>query len=180
MRARHEPPTGDIPDDNPDDAESSDAAKWAEIVAELGDLDADDTRPTSDDADDSDASTSPHVTYRVAPWVSDTRPAGGPPLDGRDWDGTDQIDRAESDVDDAEHFQPPDPGPVFGGDPLLTLAWVAAAGTPMFLLVLLVIGQGATPLVGRIAAGVFVAGCALLVWRMPHRRDDDDDPGAVV
>ena len=35
-------------------------------------------------------------------------------------------------------------------------------------------------IVARVTAVVVVASCAFLVWRMPHRRDDDDDPGAIV
>ena len=178
MPARRDPPTGDVPDDNAAGADPSDEARWAEIVAELGDLESDGHFRAEDDAA---ADPSRPVTYPVAPWVSDTRSGHGTPLTGRDWDGTDQIDHAESEVDDAEHFQPPDPGPVLSGNPLLTLAWGGAVGAPILLLVLLVIGQGTHHLVAQIAAGVFVASCAVLIWRMPPRRNDDDgDNGAVV
>ena len=34
---------------------------------------------------------------------------------------------------------------------------------------------------GQIGLGLFVAGLGVLIWRMPHQRDPDDDgPGAVV
>ena len=76
---------------------------------------------------------------------------------------------------------PPDPGPVLGGDPLLTMAWFAAAGMPIFLLVVLVAWRDAPAALVQAARVVFVIGVAVLVWRMPHRRDpDDDDTGAVV
>lgn len=176
MSARHDPPTGDDPDANTPGAEPSDEARWAEIVAELGDLGTD----LPDLTDDDGGTTAPSaVTYPVAPWVSDTRSSRTPPT-GRDWDGTDQIDRAEEEVDAAEHFVPSDPGPVLGGNPLLTLAWVGAVGAPILLLVLVTVAQGAPAIIGRIALGVFGVSVALLVWRMPTHRDDDDGPGAVV
>jgi hypothetical protein len=50
----------------------------------------------------------------------------------------------------------------------------------VLLLVLVVVGESVPAIVARVTAVVFVASCAFLVWRMPHRRDDDDDPGAVV
>ncbi|MCR6494220.1 hypothetical protein [Cellulomonas sp. P24] len=178
MPARHDPPPGDTPEDHSSEEDSSDEARWAEIVAELGDLGIDEDAL---DEDDDDPGSSPRVTYRVAPGVPDNRPGSSPAFTGRDWDGTAQIDRAESEVDDDEHFVPPDPGPIFSGNPALTLAWIGAAGGAILLLVLVVIGGSVPAIVARVTAGVFVASCAFLVWRMPHRRDhDDDDPGAVV
>ncbi|HUX70868.1 MAG TPA: hypothetical protein VMV41_10190 [Cellulomonadaceae bacterium] len=177
MPARHDPPTGDTPEDRSSEEDSSDEARWAEIVAELGDLGIDE-HDLDEDGDDPGSSS--RVTYRVAPGVPDNRPGATPPLSGRDWDGTAQIDRAESEVDDAEHFVPPDPGPILSGNPALTLAWIGAAGGAILLLVLVVAGGSVPAIVARVTAVVFVVSCAFLVWRMPHRRDDDDDPGAVV
>lgn len=154
-------------------------AAWASIVAQLDDLrdldlglgdDADPgtRRPAGDDA----------------PGDEPARAAGaaGPVvLSGRDWDGTAQYDEAEDAVDDHEHFVPPDPGPVLGGDPLLTMAWVAVAAAPLLLLVVALGWRDAPTLLVRGALVVFVAAVGLLVWRMPHRRDpSDDDTGAVV
>ena len=102
-------------------------------------------------------------------------------MTGRDWDGTAQMDAAEAFDDAEEHFVAPDPGPVLGGDPLLTMAWFAAAGMPVLLLVVVVAWPGAPIALVQAAAAVFVLGVAALLWRMPHRRDDtDDDNGAVV
>ena len=90
-------------------------------------------------------------------------------------DAADAADEAE------EHFVAPDPGPVMGGDPLLTMAWFAAAGMPVLLLVVVVAWPTAPAALIQAAAAVFVLGVAALLWRMPHRRDDaDDDTGAVV
>ena len=107
------------------------------------------------------------------------RPA--PDLSGRDWEGTAQFDEAEATVDAEEHFVPPDPGPVLGGDPLLTMAWIAAAGMPIFLLIVLIAWPTAPTALIQAAGVVFVLGVAVLLWRMPNRRDpEDDDTGAIV
>jgi hypothetical protein len=177
----------------PGDARVTDE-QWAAIVADL----RADPAPTGDDDGQEGPATSsgPAVTYPVAPWVTDRRvvrparpdnpgsPAGEPPAGtGRDWDATAQMDEAEREVDAAEHFRPPDPGPVLGGDPLLTMAWLAVAGMPLLWLVTVVAWRDAPPVVLRASGLVFVLGLAVLLWRMPHRREDradPDDDGAVV
>ncbi|GAA3820317.1 hypothetical protein [Cellulomonas soli] len=183
------PARPDEPDAVPPELPEDDDAAWASLVARLGDLD-----PVDDEDDSPEAAGTPvedrpadgpHVTYPVAPWVSDphvVRPARrtGEPS-GRDWDGTDQIDEAEAQVDASEHFVPPDPGPVLGGDPLLTMAWLAVTAPALLLLVVAVAWRSAPTAVLQAAGLVFVLGVAVLVWRMPHRRDpSDDDTGAVV
>lgn len=171
-------------DDDPrDDEGRSDAPvseeQWAEIVADLRD-----TASSGTSTDDGDAAPGPAVTYPVAPWVSDRRVVQ--PADstgsGRDWDGTEQIDRAEREVDEAEHFVPPSAPPVFGGDPLLTVAWLAVGGMPIFWLVVVVAWKSAPAALMQASGVVFLAGLAVLFWRMPHRRDPDrgEDDGAVV
>lgn len=161
-------------------------AVWASIVARLSDLDGPardgteggaarartvrDGRP-DDDADD---------VGRPVP-VDDDAPRVPARLVGRDWDGTSQYDDAEDVVDDLEHFVPQDPGPLLGGDPLLTLVWGAATGVPVFLLVVVVAWRDAPTVLVQAAVGVFVVAVGILVWRMPHRREPtDDDDGAVV
>jgi len=168
----------------------NDDEQWAAIVAQLGDLadydgSEDDVSeaPASDEAPPTQPA-GPSLSFPVAPWVAEprvVRPAQDEPMTGRDWDGTSQYDDAEAAVDAEEHFVPPDPGPVLGGDPLLTMAWFAAIGMPLFLLVVLVAWRAAPAALVQAAAVVFVLGIGVLVWRMPHRRDpDDDDSGAVV
>ncbi len=178
----------------------SDDEVWASIVARLAQVDADDAPPArgarvvrrtaQGDAghDDGRDVTRDHGTgdgpHGEPPWPdAPGTPAAAPVPVGRDWDGTSQYDDAEDTVDELEHFVPGDPGPVLGGDPLLTLAWSAAAGVPLFLLVVTVAWRDAPSLLVRAAVVVFLAAVAVLVWRMPHRRepsDDDDDNGAVV
>lgn len=172
----------DVPGPGDDAHEPTDDERWDAIVAQLGDL------ADYDGADETDGHPSgdaPPAAPPLAPgatgWPGDARvvravrgpvpegPARGP----RDADGPDPLEE--------EHFEPPDPGPVLGGDPLLTMAWFAAAGMPVFLLVVLVAWRDAPSALVQAAAVVFVIGVAVLVWRMPHRRDPEDhDNGAVV
>lgn len=196
-----QPTDADVPPPSPDASgevadhaappEPTDDEVWAAIVAELGELDGYDGVEPSPEPENvpptgTGAEPASGLSFPVAPWVADrrvVRPAAdpSPELSGRDWDGTSQIDDAEASIDAEEHFVPPDPGPVLGGDPLLTMAWCAAAGVPIFLLVVLVVWRDAPPALVQAAAALFVVGVGVLLWRMPHRRDpDDDDTGAVV
>ena len=152
---------------------------WASIVAQLGDVET-----------AAESAARGGLDFPVAPGVDSpfdaarvVRPAAGPdtPRDplasasGRDWDGT-----SEDDLDAQDGFVPPDPGPVLGGDPLLTMAWFAAAGMPLLLLVILIAWRDAPAALAQAACIVFVLGVAVLVWRMPQRRERQDDDGAVV
>lgn len=200
---------GDRPDDAGDRVTDE---QWAAIVADLRGDDgpsgaAEPPTAAAAGQDDPRTSSGPAVTYPVAPWVTDRRvvrparpddaaapaapaspgpPAGddaaGPPSSGRDWDATGQMDDAERRVDEAEHFRPPDPGPVLGGDPLLTMAWFAVAGMPVVWLVVLIAWRDAPAVIMQASVVVFVLGLVVLIWRMPHRREDrhDDSDGAVV
>jgi len=172
-------PGAERPDPGADSSAPVDDAAWAAIVAQLNDVDSADAPTRTDEAPDTTG-----LDFPVAPWVTTphvVRAADEPPAAGRDWDGTSQYDDAEATVDEAEAFQPPDPGPVLGGDPLLTMAWLAAAGMPIFLLVVLIAWSGAPAALVQAACVVFVLGVGVLVWRMPSHRDPgDDDTGAVV
>lgn len=175
--------------------EPTDDERWAAIVADLTGGDEPVGRGDAPSGSPAPA-TGPAVTYPVTPGAPDPRvirpavdrtdadpadPSGPPELVGRSWDGTTQMDAAEAADEAEEHFVAPDPGPVLGGDPLLTMAWFAAAGMPLLLLVVVVAWPTAPPALIQAAAVVFVLGVAALLWRMPHRRDDaDDDTGAVV
>ena len=175
--------TGDLPDD--DDHEPADdlAERWNEIIAELGDLDLDTPEPAAPvEAADPAGAAGPSVTYPVAPWVQGRSPEEGRlDLSGRDWDGTDQIDAAEAEMDERDHFVPPDPGPIFGGDPLLTMAWLGVAGIPIALVIIIIAWRTAPSLLLQVGGVVFALCFLVLVWRMPHHREEsDDDPGAVV
>jgi hypothetical protein len=167
----HAPGESDEQDEQDEAREPTEGERWAAIVADLADLDG----PVASLDPGDHGSTAPGPTVGHAVVLP-------PELRGRDWDGTGQIDDAESAVDAEEHYRPPDPGPVLGGDPLLTMAWFAAAGMPLFFLVLLIVWRDAPAALIQAAGVVFALGVAALVWRMPNHRGDgpDDDHGAVV
>jgi hypothetical protein len=165
---------GERPTDGPREPALDVDAQWAGIVAELSDLtdlDDEDELPTSGAA--GDARRDPRDvlgSVPVAPWVRGPGP--------RDWPTTPEVE----DLEEAEsHFVPPDPPLVLGRDPLLTMAWAVVVAVPVLLLVVLVVARPYPVVVAQVGAGAFLAGLAVLLWRMPHRRDDDDSgPGAVV
>lgn len=102
----------------------------------------------------------------------------------RDWPITPEVEALE---EADSHFTPPEPEPLLNdSDPLLTMAWFAVAGIPVLALVAVITVAAIPtlhipPLVGQVALGLFLGGLAILLWRMPHRRDpEDDDPGAIV
>lgn len=141
--------------------------RWRAIVAELGDLGAGPPPPRRRATD------IPPEVGRPEPGARTVRPAQ--PTGPRAWEPDPAVEEAE------EHFTPPDPGPVLGGDPLLTMAWAAAVGVPVLLLLAVVLWRDMPSAVLRAAGVAFLVAVGLLLWRMPHRRDDDDrGPGAVV
>ena len=162
------------------DTPREDEAQWLDIVARLAELDAID----ADAAGPRAPGTTPEPDRRAAEPGTD-RTAGpgarsvGPALpasDPRSWTVDPAVEEAE------DHFEPPDPGPVLDGDPLLTMAWTAVAGVPLLLMVVAVVWREVPTIVLQTAGVVFLAGLGLLLWRMPHGHADDDDrgPGAVV
>ena len=159
-----------------DEAEDVDA-RWQEIIAQLADLDSD--PPAVGRADpDPDREADPDAGAVRAPTTDPTgartvRPAA-PASSHRSWSPDPAVEEAE------DHFEPPDPGPVLGGDPLLTMAWAVVVGVPVLFIAAVVLWRDIPTVVLRSAAVAFVAGVGLLLWRMPHRRDEDDGPGAVV
>ncbi|UKJ65059.1 hypothetical protein H1Q78_06835 [Cellulosimicrobium cellulans] len=170
-------------DDSPREPALDVDAQWAGIVAELSDLsvlDRDAARRPEDGDGPADAPDGPGPSPRdgrdvlgsvpVAPWVRTSGP--------RDWPTTPEVE----DLEEAEsHFVPPDPPLVLGRDPLLTMAWALVVGVPILLLVVLVVVRPYPVIVAQVGGGAFLAGLAILLWRMPHRRDDvDEGPGAVV
>ena len=159
--------TGNGSHDEADDVD----ARFAELVSSLDDV-ADVPDPPEEDEARTARPSGPGLTYPVAPWV-----AVGP----RDWDATEQIDEAERAVDEQDTFVPPDPGPVMGNDPLLTMAWLAAVAIPIAVFVIFLVWRSAPVVIFQAGGIVCLFGIVVLLWRMPARRDPDDhDPGAVV
>ena len=162
-------------DAEPDDLPDADVdARWSDIVARLGDVEQ--SGFVVEDAE------------RPARSDDDTPPPADPPVASlssgpRDWPTTPEVEALEE-ADD--HFVPPEPEPVAHRDPLLTLAWTVAVAVPVLTVVGVVVVAMLPDLrvpgwLGPAGGGAFLAAVAALVWRMPHRRDPDDDgPGAVV
>ena len=143
-------------------------ATFAAMVSQLGDLRGAPGGPPPDPV----IPTTPPARHAV------TGRAVGP----RDWPTTPEVEALE----EAEsHFTPPDPALWSGRrDPLATGALIGAIGIPLLGLVCLVLRSVLTAwpvpfVVGPILAVVWLGCIGVLVWRMPHRRDHDDD-GAVV
>jgi hypothetical protein len=117
----------------------------------------------------------------------DDEPASGSrvilPAGPRDWPLTPEVEALE---EEESHFTPPEPPPLLSRDPLLTMAWSFVVGVPTLAVIGMIVSAAMPsvsipPLAGQIGLGLFVAGLGVLIWRMPHQRDPDDDgPGAVV
>src|SRR5665647_3387252 len=91
-----------------------------------------------------------------ARWVQIVSQLGA--ADPRSWVPDPAVEAAE------EHFEPPDPGPVLGGDPLLTMAWGAIVGAPALLLVAVVAWRDIPTILLQAAGVAFLLGVGLLVW----------------
>jgi hypothetical protein len=118
----------------------------------------------------------PEPTARPAsghpPSGADSPAPPGPPAPGpRDWAAADEPD---------EGFVPPEPPPLPRGDLVGRLAWAGVLLGPAFLLLSALVWDDAGPLPLALATLAFVGGFITLVARMPARRDDEDDDGAVV
>lgn len=185
MAVRPHDPDGE-PDDGARDEEQGTARdaevdrEWFEIVARLqADAPTGSASPPDADGHRSDPPREPWLPTSPAPAepgpVPTGRPPGAPsPTDPRGWSRDPEVE------DEETHFQPPDPGPVLGGDPLLTMAWAAVVGAPLLFLLSVTFWRSVPTVLLQVAAALFVGGLAVLLWRMPHRRDDDAGPGAVV
>jgi hypothetical protein len=141
-------------------------ARWAEIVTHLDESDDDDVVPGEARSDRDVVVLDP----------------GGPdhPADAERGDPIEADPRGWVAPDVDEHFEPPDPGPVLGGDPLLTMAWIAVVGPLVLLLVTVFAWRDIPSIALQVAAVSLLLGVGILVWRMPASRDEDDGPGAVV
>ncbi|TDE88955.1 hypothetical protein EXU48_21850 [Occultella glacieicola] len=170
------------PGDGPSEPSDADVeASWAEITARLGPLgegvtaEADeferlnrsaDPADGRDDLDDGDRGDPPGEPVDNDPDTIEATSAVGP--GPRDYD-----------VDDSDDgFVPPEPEPLDGSDPLVTMAWIGAIGGPVATVLALILWAGAPQLfyVGALVCSLL--GWGILLWRMP--KDPSDDDGAVV
>jgi len=84
-------------------------------------------------------------------------------------------------VEHEEHFIPEPPPPLPKLDPLAKASWLALFGGPGYLLLATALGWSIPGIAVFCAVAAFVAGVALLVFRLNDSdRNDDDDDGAVV
>lgn len=84
----------------------------------------------------------------------------------------------EVDPEDGD-FVPEEPPSLAGTDPLTMLAWLAAVGGPVALLLAAMFWRAAPLLaiVGIVA--VFVLGTVYLIMKLPQEKDEDDDGARV-
>jgi len=98
----------------------------------------------------------------------------------RDWPASAEVEALE----EAEsHFVPPDPELDLSGDPLRILGWVLVVVGVVGILVGVILMSVLPRYVAGIGGGAVLLGAVVLVWRMPHGRDDHDltgSDGAVV
>jgi hypothetical protein len=157
------PPEPDDEREPTPDADDIDV-RFADITASLGDL----TVPPDEGGDDASAVPAPAAGAQDAgPGPRDyvLRPPSGP----------------DPDRDDDAGYVPPEPPPLTGSDPLLTIAWVGVAAAIALVLLYLVLWRTMPGVLLGLAGVVFLLSVAVLLWRMPSRREPDDyDNGAVV
>src|SRR5665647_2352340 len=109
----------------------------------------------ADPVDDDDAPSVPGRRGDVGPedvdarWVQIVSRLGA--ADPRSWAPDPAVEAAE------EHFEPPDPEPVLGGDPLLTMAWSAVAGVPALVIVAVLVWRDIPTVVLQVAGVAFLA-----------------------
>ncbi|MDR1189185.1 MAG: hypothetical protein LBK95_17340 [Bifidobacteriaceae bacterium] len=185
-------------------------ARWQELAAELGqslpaDLQEwaagqspDDRRPSAQSPANRSSAGSNHVVWSGGPdgngltdhddqtddsdWSADLHELGqlersldsgaDTPLYGpRDW----------SPAGADEHFEPPEPPPALGGDPMVVLGWIGLIGGLVVVFAWAMAGALVPVWLARGGLVAIVAGTAALIWKMPHRRDPEDrDDGARV
>lgn len=142
-------------------------AAWLEIVANYGD------RP------------------EMGPEPSDEKPVSATLFDRTYLDA--QLRRAERDRDDLAgdgpvpwddegHYVPPPPPPLPALEPRRKAAWIGLFGSPLAMLLGIVLGWTYPTWVSFLLVVAFVGGFGYLVATMPHGRGDDwtGDDGAVV
>lgn len=91
---------------------------------------------------------------------------------------------SDDDLDESDegHFVPPEPPPLPEADTTAKLAWLGVLGSPVLLLLAVVLGWEMSWWLTTVTIGGFLGGVATLVMRMRTGDEEDDDPGrgAVV
>ncbi|TLM81574.1 hypothetical protein FDW83_15475 [Pseudarthrobacter sp. NamE2] len=81
--------------------------------------------------------------------------------------------------DDGDDFVPEEPPSLAGTDPLTMLAWLAAVGGPVALLLSAMFWRSAPLLAVLGIVAAFVLGTVYLIMRLPQDKDEDDDGARV-
>ncbi|MFJ6416848.1 hypothetical protein [Paeniglutamicibacter sp. NPDC091659] len=145
----------------------SDDAIWEDLVRRLEEAPAaGPALPREPSPETGPGSGSTGSTGGVDPTLFRMHPALGGP---RDYEA----------ADDHEGFIPEDPPALGSGNPLLTLAWTAAAGAPLMLLILAIFWRRAPmPLWIGLCVVALAAG-GFLFARLPRFRHEGDDGARV-
>lgn len=177
----------------PDQGANHDDAVWRDLVARL---EGDSPAGTPDTARQPDAASGPPAPARPAsfrdfdplglagqaptePSAAERRaaaaaereavPAAAPSIGPRDY----EVDGDEG------GFVPEDPPSLAGTEPLTMLAWLAAVGGPIALLISAMFWRSAPLLAVVGIVAVFVLGTVYLIMQLPQEKDEDDDGARV-
>ncbi len=146
--------------DGPADDDADLDAQWAELTKRLGPL----SMPPQSDGD---------FPTEAPP---STTPPENTPARRRDYGPRDYgVEEPEDELE----FVPPDPQPIIPGRSRNTLPVAGALLGPLAILSFLVFWPTAPPVAYLAGLTISIASLIVLWWRLPHRKDDDDD-GAVV
>ncbi|MDN6179356.1 MAG: hypothetical protein L0J08_12625 [Micrococcaceae bacterium] len=139
---------------------AADEAAWQDLVSRLDDVGMD-VDPEAEAADPPGPTPDP----RDEPGPL-RRPAGGP----RDYELLEEPE---------EDWTPEDPPALGSGNPLTVLAWTCAAGAPIALVLLAILGRAAPRGGWRTLCVAFVAAAGYLAFRLPRHRQDGDNGARV-
>jgi hypothetical protein len=162
-----------VPDwDSTERNDSDEDAAWRELIARYDSpMDAEGPAPWPDREETGDTGAPPpsHIVIAAIP----ARIIGS------------AAPRTESGTgpenEDEDRFVPPPPPPLPKLDPLTKGAWAMLFGGPGYLLIATAAGWTLPGVAVFCAVAAFVAGVALLVFKLTDSdRDDSDDDGAIV
>ena len=151
---------------------------WHDLVARLeGAEDSFMVEPGMTSAPDSKSPDSKTVSDfdPLGVWQAETSPSNSANDPGPSAGGPRDYAAEESDDD----FVPDEPPSLSDTEPAIMLAWIAAAGGPLFLVFTAIFWRQAPMLLVAGVIVAFLAGAGYLLFRLPNHRDDSED-GAVL
>jgi len=179
---------------SPDQGANQDDAVWLDLVARLG-ADSPPGPAGIDAADDAETPDGTTAAAGKSATFRDFDPlglAGAAPTElsaaeredsasgGTTDTGTAVAGPRDYDVDgDDDVFIPEEPPSLAGTDPLTMLAWLAAVGGPIALLLSAMFWRSAPLLAVVGIVAVFVLGTVYLIMKLPQEKDENDDGARV-